>query len=102
MTIKLPPKPKPDIFSHVVTTWRDGVECEIDKGPRYTVEQMEAYAREAVRLNMAEERERIAAHFDDRDRGHDGKPLGVGFYEPHEPAEIIRSLGPNTHGIKGD
>lgn len=57
----------------------------------YTDAQMRAYAEQAV----AAERARIAAHFDERDRGHDGKPLGAGFYEPHEPAEIIRSLGPN-------
>lgn len=44
----------------------------------------------------ANERERIAAHFDERDRGPDGKPLGLGFYDPHEPAEIIRALGPNA------
>ena len=49
--IKLPKLPEPDICRYVVTVWRDGVECEIDKGPRYTVEQMQAYAREAVRLN---------------------------------------------------
>jgi hypothetical protein len=29
------------------------------------------------------ERERLAKLFDDRDKG-------IGFYEPHEPAEIIR------------
>ena len=45
---------------------------------------------------VAAERERIAAHFDERDRGRDGKPLGLGFYEPQEPAEIIRALGPNV------
>lgn len=44
----------------------------------------------------AAEREYIAVHFDERDRGHDGKPHGVGFYDPHEPAEIIRALGPNA------
>jgi hypothetical protein len=48
-----------------------------------------------ARAVQAEERERIAAHFDERDRGPDGKPLGIGFYDPHEPAEIIRALWPN-------
>lgn len=43
--IELPPLPEPDICRYVVTVWRDGVECEIDNGPRYTVEQMQAYAR---------------------------------------------------------
>ena len=36
------------------------------------------------------ERERIACHFDERDKG-----VG-GFYDPHEPAEIIRALTPNV------
>jgi hypothetical protein len=44
---------------------------------------------------VAAERERIAQHFDARDMGKDGKPRGIGFYDPHEPAEIIRALGPN-------
>ena len=35
------------------------------------------------------ERERIAREFDRRDTGN-------GFYEPHEPAEIVRALGPNA------
>lgn len=50
-----------------------------------------------LQTKLAEERERIAAHFDERDRGPDGKPLGLGFYDPHEPAEIIRALGPNVN-----
>lgn len=37
-------------------------------------------------LIEAHERERIAAHFDSRDKG-----VG-GFYDPHEPAQIIRAL----------
>jgi hypothetical protein len=41
-------------------------------------------------LVRAQERERIARHFDARNTGKDGKPLGLGWYEPHEPAEIIR------------
>ena len=52
-----------------------------------------AGARDAA---VAAERERIAQHFDARDRGPDGKPMGIGFYDPHEPAEIIRALGPNV------
>ena len=54
--------------------------------------ELTAFA-EAVR---AAERERIARHFDARDRGRDGEPMGIGFYDPHEPAEIIRALGPNV------
>ena len=42
------------------------------------------------------ERERIARHFDERDKG-----IG-GFYDPHEPAEIIRALGATINvAIKG-
>jgi hypothetical protein len=33
------------------------------------------------------ERERLAKVFDELDKG-------IGFYDPHEPAEIIRSRGP--------
>ena len=43
----LPPFPKPDIWSHVVTVWRDGVECQIDQGPRFTSNQMREYASQA-------------------------------------------------------
>lgn len=52
--IELPPLPEPDICRYVVTVWRDGVECEIDNGPRYTVEQMQAYARAAVEADRAQ------------------------------------------------
>lgn len=45
MTIKLPPKPEMvQIDRHIPTNY-------VIRG--YTAEQMEAYAREAVRLNMA-------------------------------------------------
>ena len=45
MTIKLPPKPeRVQIDRHIPTNY-------VIRG--YTAEQMEAYAREAVRLNMA-------------------------------------------------
>jgi hypothetical protein len=39
------------------------------------------------RACMEVEREWIAAHFDSRDKG------AGGFYDPHEPAKIIRALG---------
>lgn len=52
--IELPPLPEPDICRYVVTVWRDGVECEIDNGPRYTVEQMQSYARAAVEADRAQ------------------------------------------------
>ena len=73
-----------------------------------TQEQLERWAREAgcftpgasrnywavtepslarfAELVRADERERIALHFDQRDKG------AGGFYDPHEPAEIIRAL----------
>jgi hypothetical protein len=39
-----------------------------------------------AKLVAAKEREACAKLFDDRDNG-------IGFYEPHEPAEIIRARG---------
>ncbi len=44
---------------------------------------------------VAAERERIARHFDSLDKG-----VG-GFYDPHEPAWIIRNLGPNVRAKPG-
>jgi len=41
---------------------------------------------ERIDAAVAAERERIAAHFDARDKG-----VG-GFYDAHEPAEIIRAM----------
>lgn len=44
----------------------------------------------------AAERERIARHFDERDKGTGG------FYDPYEPAEIIRALETTINvAIKG-
>jgi len=43
-------------------------------------------AEKAVDVAIALEREACAKLFDDRDNG-------IGFYEPHEPAEIIRARG---------
>lgn len=43
-------------------------------------------AMHIARQSVAEEREACARLFDDRDNG-------IGFYEPHEPAEIIRARG---------
>ncbi len=57
-TTPLPPFPKPDIWSHVVTVWRDGVECQIDQGPRFTSDQMQAYARQA-RADLEAENKRL-------------------------------------------
>jgi hypothetical protein len=61
-----------------------------------TMPILNAYTQEDIDAAVAAERERIAKHFDARDRGPDGKPIGIGFYDPHEPAEIIRALKPNT------
>ena len=57
-TTPLPPTPKPDIWSHVVTVWRDGVECQIDQGPRFTTEHMQAYATQA-RADLEAENQRL-------------------------------------------
>lgn len=44
------------------------------------------HAVDIARRAVAEEREACAKLFEDRDNG-------IGFYEPHEPAEIIRARG---------
>lgn len=65
MTIKLPPMPLPD---------KQGCEDDPMYGIRpvsyYTDKQMEAYAREAVRLNIAAERERLALLAESRTDGY--------------------------------
>ena len=68
--------------------------------------RLQSGTEDVVRLDaalaaVAAERERIAQHFDARDRVPDGKPMGIGFYDPHEPAEIIRAFGPNVDIRKG-
>jgi hypothetical protein len=57
-----------------------------------TIKMSAAHALSLIQETQAAERERIAKHFDARNTGQDGKPLGIGFYDPHEPAEIIRAL----------
>ena len=74
--------PKPDLL----------VDCAQGFVEGWTADRVRAYAAEQV----AAERERIARHFDKKDTGKDGKPLGIGFYEPHEPANIIRNLRPKA------
>ena len=44
------------------------------------------YAEKFAKLVREDERETCAKLFDDRN-------TGTGFYEPHEPAEIIRARG---------
>ena len=44
------------------------------------------YAEKLINLATVKEREACAKLFDDRN-------TGTGFYEPHEPAEIIRARG---------
>lgn len=41
---------------------------------------------ENIRVAVRNEREACAKEFDERDNG-------IGFYDPHEPAEIIRARG---------
>lgn len=49
-----------------------------------------AVAALAYAAGAADMKERCAKEFDRRDGG-----FGIGFYDPHEPAEIIRALGDN-------
>ena len=44
---KLPPMPKPDIAQHTQEVWIDDVRCTRQLGPRYTADQMRAYALQA-------------------------------------------------------
>lgn len=46
-------------------------------------------------LAAAAERERIACEFDRRAVYDDGTPSS-GWYEPHEPAEIVRAMRPKA------
>jgi hypothetical protein len=55
----LGPLPEPDIIQHVMTVWIDDKECQRYLGPRFTTEQMHAYAAQRV----AAERERHACWF---------------------------------------
>lgn len=68
--------------------------CGVDGRLRDFAEAVQAVCEraylDAVASAVAAERERIARHFDERDTG------AGGFYDPHEPAEIIRALGPNV------
>jgi hypothetical protein len=50
------------------------------------IRALERFARLAYAAGAAAEREECAKLFDERDNG-------LGFYEPHEPAEIIRERG---------
>ena len=58
----------------------------IDEARMLLAQQPSAPSSEPADIAAAE-RERIAQHFDSRDKG-----VG-GFYDPHEPAEIIRAMG---------
>ena len=49
------------------------------------------YLEKFAALVAAAERKRIAAEFDRRSVYSDGTPSS-GWYEPHEPAEIVRSM----------
>ena len=46
-TNQLPPLPKPDIAQHTQEVWIDDVRCTRQLGPRYTADQMRAYALQA-------------------------------------------------------
>ena len=46
-TNQLPPLPKPDVAQHTQEVWIDDVRCTRQLGPRYTADQMRAYALQA-------------------------------------------------------
>jgi hypothetical protein len=58
-------------------------------GPQSLEWAVACFTETQLRAAVAAERERIARVFDARDKG------AGGFYDPHEPAEIIRALGPD-------
>lgn len=61
--------------------------------------QTVAFFLRLAALVAARERERVAQEFDRRAVLSDGGPA-VGWYEPNEPAEIVRAL--NTEGEGND
>ena len=63
----------------IIEMWKNSGDLEIIGMP---YSKIEAFAK----LVAAKERERLAILFDKRN-------TGTGFYEPHEPAEIIRARG---------
>lgn len=65
--------------------------CRGTPGNHVQPVEVETLARFAA-LVRAQALEDAAREFDRRNTGPDGKPLGIGFYDPHEPAEIIRAL----------
>ena len=87
------PTNDPMVAQALAVVW--GHCSEIERGETPDEWRVSMSAAEVLGL-LAAESERIARHFDARDRGKDGKPLGIGFYEPHEPAEIIRALATNV------
>ena len=62
--------------THLPYFWETGVPCNLSG--------LEAFAKLVEERTAAKERERLAIVFDKRD-------TGTGFYETHEPAEIIRA-----------
>ena len=81
------------VVAHVDAVMR-AVYAMLRSAPNFDgrIGEIEAAVWAALGSVQAEERERIAEHFDSRDKG-----VG-GFYHLHEPAEIVRSLGPNGRG----
>lgn len=59
-----------------------------DKWNAAQLDRLERFAAIAYAAGAEAMKERCAKEFDRRDGG-----LGIGFYDPHEPAEIIRALG---------
>ena len=64
--------------------WHQAMNQAVKDGEMFTRHHFAA-------LVAAAERERIAAEFDRRAVYSDGTPSS-GWYEPHEPAEIVRGM----------
>ena len=57
----LPELPEPDIHHHMMPVWRNDVECEVDLGPRYTADQMRAYALATLQAQQSTQGDTPAA-----------------------------------------
>jgi hypothetical protein len=76
------PKSDPQVDVHITDLGAFASLVASAERERLTDAAMKA-AEKAVDVAIALERERLAKVFDELDKG-------IGFYDPHEPAEIIR------------
>jgi hypothetical protein len=65
---------------------QDGGACHYRDSGKTKGFPVPTFSQADIDAAVAEERERIARHFDARDKGCGG------FYDAHEPAEIIRAM----------